>query len=1196
MPTQWCADCRPRNAVPAPVATRATPSPRNLAAQIHAAANGGTKPQREPKDVLDEDDFRALVTLTEFRRTEGTLPTGSPVQRLTTQRAVADLYGMSPALLSQWVASYRWLVNAGLVEAERRPRMRTARELYHLKDRAGSSSGVRAFLAQQSSEIATSEPAKRATLWDELVERTRRLARNGEMAGLEPASSSAADRTCSVTPAWQTYDKWNAAFAQEVFNADCASMPAYLDVEDDLLESVGSRLGLDLTAKAAAEALCTAVRDTLILGSDAGAGSVLSGHRERLDAWRSRASAGAGTDDPPPVIALLAVFARAADLMGEDDRFQANAYFPRLNQLLDISGSDDRRLQASFRRESERFWGALNDWLSGLDGAIGLPTAEAIGYRYVGIPLSQALIRAADRHRFGHFFDAADLEPGLILSSGDMTAHLDRWIKAGEASASIAKLWGSPNGRKIVADAAAISLSQWDGTFRTDAHDDRHVQKPVLTARVTKLLSGKRLRLGFALRGHLGGRDGLPARWEVTSAKGSPEVELVAINDRLLTPDIPAEVDPSSLLTGELAVRPVETGSSLTVSSRRPQPMVVLSYVEEAGLFVEVDRVRMLESHLLLVNSSSRRFNGAGAIDFDRLLDDIAEPGHSKDETLKGVPSGWTLYRDVTVARPHTLSEALLEPLRPAQTSTVIVGGGLRLPGHAVRWHVDAPLVLTGSVVGAAELHLSLVSVDGEEPIRAWTGEVEEITASTDGLGLLPGTYRAELEARVGQKNQTSVATFSLCSSDEPRVRTASDEVAYDLALPLGALSASATDGREGPMLPSSGSTPAADRAETEPAWWSLEPIQYAPETLAAPPAPDSCAVTGSHHWYIETHLQGMKKDRAECVKCGRVRLYSPTGKKKAAPTASYAQAPLRHLNFGEPASDISGESLLDAFTWLGGGSPAELARIVRQVFDSALTVDEIVRTVEVLGHVSVVRDPDTLAVERWEMGPRCLAGLADGTWMAIGAWSRNDVAALDEVSAEYGSTVQVDTSDWIPRRVVADLEEQEAREVGELLEASVEPQLGRRLLRVLPHLTAASDALHTMSAEGIYDAEWFDPQQARWVKTQSVAQPGAYRTKRGFVSMYFLRTALDIVNGQVRRGDPRVVKHLANVSRPIVGYDAESRRLFVPLGADLPGLYGRALTLQSGRPPSKVQGKALLAYPSVDEDVASALVSLLKG
>ena len=776
-----------------------------------------------------------------------------------------------------------------------------------------------------------------------------------------------------------------------------------------------------------------------------------------------------------------------------------------------------------------------------------------------------------------------------------MTRYLDRWIKAGGASASITKLWGSPNGRTIVADAAAISLSQWDGTFRSDAHDDRFVQKPVLTARVTKLLSGKRLRLGFALRGHLGGLDGLPSRWEITSAAGSPEVDLVAINDRLLAPDIPAEVDPASLLTGELAVRPAETGSALTVSSRRPQPMVVLSYVEEAGLFVEVDRVRMLEPHLLLVHSSSRRFRGPGAIDFDRLLDDIAEPGHSKDETLKGVPDGWTLYRDVTVARPHTLSEALLEPLKPAQTSTVIVGGGLRLPGHAVRWHADAPLVLTGSVVGAAELRLSLVSGNGEEPIQAWTGEVEEITASTEGLGLLPGAYRAELEAWVGQKKQKSVATFSLCNSDEPRVRTASGDVAYDLALPLGALSASATEGREGAVLPSSVNTPPTISSEVGPAWWSLEPLEYAAETLGAPPASDS-VFTGSHHWEIERHRQGMK-DRAECVKCGRVRLYSATARqRKAVPVASYAQAPLRHLNFGEPASDISGESLLDALTWLGGGSPAELARVVRQVFDSALTVDEIVRTLEVLGHVSVVRDPETFAVERWAMGPRCLAGLADGTWMTIGAWSRNDVAALDEVSAEYGSTVQLNTSDWIPRRVVADLDELDAGDVGELLDASVEPQLGRRLLGQLPRLTAASDALHRTSSEGIYDAEWFDPQQARWVKTQSVGQPGAYRTKRGFVSMYFLRTATDIIKGQVRRGDPRVVKHLANVSRPIVGYDADSRRLFVPLGADLPGLYGRALTLQSGRPPSKVQGKALLAYPSVDEDVASALVSLLKG
>jgi hypothetical protein len=776
-----------------------------------------------------------------------------------------------------------------------------------------------------------------------------------------------------------------------------------------------------------------------------------------------------------------------------------------------------------------------------------------------------------------------------------MTVYLDQWIRGGNASASIQKLWKTGAGKATVADAAVLALSQWDGTVQTDQQDGRAMQPPVLTARITKQLNSKRLRLGFALRGHAGGRDGLPQDWVIQSAVGEPVVRVEPISDRLLAPDLVA-VDASSLLTGELRVRPADSSALVEAAPRRPQPLVVLSYVDEAGFFAEVDRVRMLEQHLLLVNANAKRFAGPHAIDFDRLLSDIAEEGYSKDTTLKGVPDGWVLYRDVTVVRAHTNSDALLEPLKPAQTSTLIVNGGLRLPGHAVRWHTDSPLLLKGSAVGATSLELSLTSTDSEQPLRTWSGEADEISASTGQLSLEPGTYRAELKSRLGGKEHVSITTFALCASDEPRVRPASDPVAYNLDEPLGALAASVAPGGESPVLGGDNTRRFSVGAELEPPWWSLEPITYAPEALTAPAAPDSCAVTGSHHMKIETHRQGMKKDRGVCSKCGRVRLYSPTGTKKQAASAQYVQAPLRHLVFGEAATEISGETLIDALTWLGGGSPAELARVVRQVYDSALTVDEIVRVLEALGHLTVARDPDSFAVDRWEMSPRYLAGLVDGSWIAVGAWTRSDIAALPDVVADSGGVFELDVQDWIPRRVIRGLDEAGAQGVGEDLAALVVPDAGHRLLSALPPLASATRALRPVSAEGIFDAEWFDANQARWVDVQSIGQPGAYRTRNGFVSDYFVRTSEDVAAGSRRRADSRVVKHLASASRPLVGYDADSARLFVPLGADLPALYGRALCLLSGRPPARVSHQALIAYSGVDEGAARALVSLLKG
>lgn len=71
--------------------------------------------------------------------------------------------------------------------------------------------------------------------------------------------------------------------------------------------------------------------------------------------------------------------------------------------------------------------------------------------------------------------------------------------------------------------------------------------------------------------------------------------------------------------------------------------------------------------------------------------------------------------------------------------------------------------------------------------------------------------------------------------------------------------------------------------------------------------------------------------------------------------------------------------------------------------------------------------------------------------------------------------------------------------------------------------------------------------------------------------------------------------KHAAALilgERPLVAYNRDTEELSVPLGADLPGLYGRAAVLASGLLPM-VTG-ALLTYRQVTADLAGHLVHLL--
>ena len=140
-------------------------------------------------------------------------------------------------------------------------------------------------------------------------------------------------------------------------------------------------------------------------------------------AWRN-----GGAADEPPYVAVLALCVLAGSRMAADPSagIAAHAYYPHLNRLL---GRDDRAGQPGWFVSSGRLW-ERPQLLAGERprGSYGLACASTHPhFRYIGWPLSQCLLRAADRHRLPDFFRSAGLEPGTEIETRQLWTLFADW-------------------------------------------------------------------------------------------------------------------------------------------------------------------------------------------------------------------------------------------------------------------------------------------------------------------------------------------------------------------------------------------------------------------------------------------------------------------------------------------------------------------------------------------------------------------------------------------------------------------------------------------------------------------------------------------------------------------------------------------------------------------------------------------------
>lgn len=1001
--------------------------------------------------------------------------------------------------------------------------------------------------------------------------------------------------------AWQEYQRWTRAVADVVYTTQADAVPVYLDLEDEVLDQIASTAGHEGLAR-------DGLRDAVIAVTVSRGSFSLARLAAEARLWRRSGN----RLEPPPWLAFLAITVLAAEAMGAaDDGFNQNNYYARLCSLLRLP-ADSAEVRSQYMERAEQMWGDLNRWLEGLEGRRGTPTAYALSFRYVGLPMSQALVRAGDRRKFPLFFAQYGLPAGTELAPEALERYLDAWFASESCpvSASLKKLWEKNSARKRIATVAAVELVGWDGTVPSDQGVGAPaLQRVGLMAQLRRGFMGESLDLALTLRA--GAEDDFGAGMLVEAADGQwMPVGLVPAVANVWRTSYSSGIDVSSVLEGVVKMKPAAADDH--VFTHHPRSIVPLIFDELQAAYVEAERLQLNVDSLLLVRSETKGRPLASNV--VKVLEGCARPGFTVHRSMDGLPAGWTLVAGVQLfGSPGSGTYNELVPLARDQLT---IAGGMRIPSRIRKWSVVSPPEVRASVESAADLRLMLF--DGEDlkkELRSWTARGGALVVPLSEAQLSVGDYSLALYAG-NAKAPLQRATVRLRSADQVDAAwDLSPRLVYQLSEPggpLGVLMAREVDGDVSEVFVDGalavGVTPreldVTVQAPTRTGWSPPHATPPPPVVKVGAPEAGSCLVTGAHHLEYPTFMGGWQPKYIDgvCRYCGLVKR-SPgwiprNGFRKS--SAGGVHIDVAGLPPVDAQTSTLWDAALDTLMHLGGGSAGALTTVASQIDGSSLFTSAFPTRMELLGHIAIERSVDGTP-ERWEISPSCLVVRGSDSLELVGFWPADLVATLLDRFAGPGVRLREQpAADQPTRRLL------EGADVA-LLEEDAEPfgpvvrDPCSEILGTLPVLSEVAAAHPRVPMPGFTQAERFDVASASWVQTSDVSRPGGYRLARGFERLHVYRSESDIARRSAVQGSVYLVKHLAAnaLGRSLVTFLPTREGVIVPLGCDLPGLYGRAAVLASGDLPQRrrltgERERRCLFYPSITQEQADLLVTLL--
>ena len=1024
--------------------------------------------------------------------------------------------------------------------------------------------------------------------------------------------------------AWERYERLNAAIAEEVFGEGAAGRPAYLDLEPDTMARIARDLGDGRSARPD-DLLCEIVRGTL--PDPSGPVGVFTEHVGRVFLWELGDDA-----SPPPCIGVLAMLSLVAERMKRTERFAVSNYYGPLLEALGFDSGHRTRVERDFRDHTPLLWNALNRWLEESNGRRGLPTAVAFDRRrYVGLPLSQALVRVQDRARLPVLFAQFGLQAGQRISVQAMQELLGEWMSGSQMTPSLKRLWSNQSNRERIAEVVCAELEGWDGVVPAEIKPGDHglADNLFLAAELTAHPRPGIELLLLARRG----MQGAPRRVRLsTGASGAAMTAVSRLGDAMRLQPVPGTpweslepghlVSVPELLVANVSLAVRDGGAALR---RRAGRIVLLKWHEDDHLFVEARRAELLEMYVVLAVSEL-----AGPV--RELLRSSARDGWREldSRTLLGLPPAWTAFRNVQLERVADVSMEDLGPLQPVARTHLALGGGLSLPGRNT-WHGDRLPELRVVVDEHGEpddVHVRAIPtryLDGSED------EAEVPIADVGGAGVvdLSGVHElreGDFRIVVAGASHRTLATAALrvrSGSWPRRLENGTDAPIGHALRDGGRLVAFARSLREDPRATMvegalvANAPPETDRSSppralppARPGVLVEDPEEEATEPAEAQAEPGTAELpvcfTRAYHVWLCALRQGNEPVYSICKDCGREKWWDPprrkrrpkAGSKVPAPAAGDPGATRREPLPGIPLTGRADmELVLDALSYARTGPWRLLRAVAAPINDAPWFAHEAARRLEALGHIQFEVDGRSLAPGRWRVVPTTVVEPESGPSFLAGARSARLLQAVEEVTVgELGGEIR--TVPQADGPAVVEIHGLGSDEVmllvdeineyhGHRLGLSVRP--ASRIAALLPSLGTVRAALPELTtAAGQMDR--FELDLGRWTPVDRMDRPGAYRL-RSRPWVYAVVPPADAKDRRTVVADVRFAKHLAASARSfaLIGYEESSNTLLASAGAPLPGIFERAAVLCSGRLPKR-RRDGTLAYECVPVEIAEAL------
>lgn len=1003
-----------------------------------------------------------------------------------------------------------------------------------------------------------------------------------------------------------SYEDWNNALADAFFSQDKAGKLVYLDKDDDAFAQACRRVGVDV--EDAEESMARAVRRKLCWKDTGRAFFAEFDFMTKLwVATRRNALGDPSKIPPPPHIALLVLFSSAAERMGGaniDTGAAESSFYSSLERLLGIPREETGRFRLSFTKSSEAFWESLTLWLEDQDGQRGLPSAYALMHRYVGLPISQALVRERERRNLKKMFEEQGFNPGSAMSHIDMHGAIDVWVASARTSANAAlrKMWASNELQNRIVEIAMAELAAWDGAESIGSGQNVLGQKndrALLTVRDARVMLRSEMRFGLLAGSRVSPGDVCRIVGLNEDIREFP-LDLIGVESAGF--DFRAVgVDVGSAVSGDLKIQ-LHSGLKL---GRVPKKVVILTRDAFSAAYVESDRINAAVLSRLLIRDEPQLVAAV-----QKILDDAAQPGFvTVSGGTEGVPLGWTVIKDVMLLRapdPALVTGADLTAFQPRLSTQMTISGGLKLPGRMPRWSTLSPIKViiaseTSDPVDLVILTRNAETLQAEETVVSLGLPVPAVV----NLDAIPqGAHDFTLSLRRGKTTLQTMAVklrSSWVPSPDSALRFRS--LCHDLEDPLWPIQSVPSDdaampGVDGVAVSAPEVSHTPRKVATRPDWnghGRVDP-KAPPLRVAGPPA-DSCIVTGRHRWNLPLFDGKWPKSQwmyGVCAQCGTSKRH-PTRIPKSQGRRDVAPPHVRTALPALAAAAAPWTALIDGLFYLGAGSRHEFSTLARQLEDSAIFENQLLHDLEALGIIELERNA-ALEVINWEAAATCIGELSDGTWLLTGYWPRqldsDVIAALEDL----GARVTINAEHRQGQRRVADVSASDLAEVAEKFDFDLVPRASRSLALALPTLSSVAAGLTRRDMPFASSYEYFDPRSAAWIDVEIARLPGLYRVSHSFSSSYYYRNAQDVDDGTAAIVTVQLGKHIAALEarRPLIAYDPVAATISVPVGAELPGMFGRAAVLGDGDLPEIRRSDRSVNYFNVPAAAAEAIIGKL--